>query len=87
MNNITKFHLAQMIPVGVHGLDLMWMVCLFRLYSKLQAMTKAEQKLLETSEADGDDFFELQERFLIGTLAIDPEGPYTSPEELWDGEV
>ena len=29
----------------------------------------------------------LQERYLRGTLCIDPEGPYTSPEELWDGEV
>jgi len=31
--------------------------------------------------------FSKQGRFLRGTLAIDPEGPYTSPEELWDGEV
>lgn len=31
--------------------------------------------------------FPKQGRFLVGTLAIDPEGPYTSPEELWDGEV
>jgi hypothetical protein len=29
----------------------------------------------------------MQERYLRGTLCIDPEGPYTSPEELWDGEV
>ena len=28
-----------------------------------------------------------QGRFLRGDLAIDPEGPYKSPEDLWDGEV
>jgi len=31
--------------------------------------------------------FKNQERYLRGSLCIDPEGPYTSPEELWDGEV
>lgn len=31
--------------------------------------------------------FKDQQRFLRGTLAIDPEGPYTTESELWDGEI
>ena len=46
-----------------------------------------QEKGLEfVSHLSPDKFVDLQKRFLVGTLAIDPEGPYPNEDALWDGE-